>query len=165
MIAALSRAWVWLGFGMPPKPTRDHSRYNHSPKLVASLEADHAELLRLHHEVERLATQGHYAALPTALAAFRSKFDLHILDENLNFYGYVEERAAGRPEDQDLVRGFRSEMNAIARAVVNFIKKYRSLGVQPATVQEFLLELRQIGLLLLKRIEREEKELYPLYRS
>ena len=161
---ALARAWHWLGFGTPPRRTRDHSRYHHSPGLVASLERDHGELLKLHHEIERLAAEAHYAALPAALAAFRSKFDLHVLNENLNFYGYVEEKVSGRPDDQELVRGFRTEMNAIARAVVNFIKKYRGLGVHAATVQDFLVELRQIGLLLIKRIEREEKELYALYK-
>ena len=62
------------------------------------------------------------------------------------------------------MRGFRSEMNAIARAVANFIKTYRRLGVDQATLADFLVELRQVGLLLLKRIEREEKELYTLYR-
>lgn len=160
----LARAWNWLGFGSLPRPTRDHSRYHHSPKLIASLEGEHGELLKLHQEIERLAVEGHYAALPAALAAFRSKFDLHVLSENLNFYGYVEAKSAGRPEDQDLVRRFRSEMNAIARAVVNFIKKYRSAGVHAATAPDFLVELRQIGLLLIKRIEREEKELYALYR-
>ncbi|MGH8482437.1 MAG: hemerythrin domain-containing protein [Nevskiaceae bacterium] len=161
---ALVRAWNWLGFGTPPPPTRDHSRYNHSPGLLGRLQKDHGELLKLHGELERLAAGAHYAALPAALAAFRSKFDLHVLSENLNLYGYLEEKIAGRPEDQDLVRGFRSEMNAIARAVTNFIKKYRSLGVDAATAPDFLVELRQVGLLLIKRIEREEKDLYALYR-
>jgi hypothetical protein len=55
-------------------------------------------------------------------------------------------------------------MNSIARAVVNFVKKYRSEGVSGQTVADFLVELRQVGALLLKRIEREEKELYALYR-
>jgi hypothetical protein len=160
----LARAWQWLGLGTPPMPSRDHSRFNYSPALVASLESEHAELLKLHGEVERLAAAGRYAELPAALAAFKSRFDLHTLNENLNFYGYVEEKTAGRPEDQDLVRGFRSEMNAIARAVINFVKKHRGAGVDAATVQDFLVELRQIGLLLIKRIEREEKDLYALYR-
>ena len=161
---ALLRAWHWLGFGSPP-PSRDRSRYHHSSRLIPSLEGDHAELLRLHAEIERLATAGLFAALPTALAAFRSKFDLHVLNENLHLYGYVEERIAGRPDDRDLVHGFRTEMNAIARAVVNFIKKYRSLGVHAGNAPDFLVELRQIGLLLIKRFEREEKELYGLYKS
>lgn len=161
---ALARAWHWLGFGTPPAPTRDHSRFHYSPGLVPSLENDHAELLRLHGEVERLASQRRYAELPAALAAFKSRFDLHTLNENLNLYGYVEGKVAGRAEDQELVRGFRSEMNTIARAVVNFIKKHRSTGVDDASVDDFLVELRQVGLLLIKRVEREEKDLYTLYR-
>ena len=161
---ALARAWHWLGFGGTPKVSRDHSRFNFSPGLVPGLKGEHGELIKLHAELARLATDGRYTAIPASLAAFRSKFDLHILHENLHLYGYVEEKATGRPEDQDMIRGFRSEMNAIARAVVNFVKKYRSEGVDARTAPEFLVEARQIGALLLKRIEREEKELYVLYR-
>jgi hypothetical protein len=161
---ALARAWHWLGFGGTPKASRDHSRFNFSPGLVARLKGDHGELIKHHAELERLAADGRYTALPAALAAFKSKFDMHVLNENLHFYGYVEEKAAGRPDDADMVRGFRSEMNSIARAVVNFVKKYRSEGVSGQTVADFLVELRQVGALLLKRIEREEKELYALYR-
>ena len=161
---ALARAWHWLGFGGSPKASRDHSRFNFSPSLVPSLKGDHGELVKQHGELTRLASEGRYTAIPAALAAFKSKFDLHILNENLHFYCYVEEKTTGRPDDADMIRGFRSEMNAIARAVVNFVKKYRSEGVGPQTAADFLVELRQIGALLLKRIEREEKELYVLYR-
>jgi hypothetical protein len=161
---ALARAWHWLGFGGSPKALRDHSRFNFSPSLVPSLKGDHSELVKQHGELARLASEGRYTAIPAALAAFKSKFDLHILNENLHFYCYVEEKTTGRPDDADMIRGFRSEMNSIARAVVNFVKKYRSEGVGPQTAAEFLVELRQIGALLLKRIEREEKELYVLYR-
>lgn len=161
---ALARAWHWLGFGASAPRSRDHSRHHYSPRLIASLQRDHDELLRQHAEIERLATERRFAELPSALAGFRSSFDLHVLDENLKLYGYLEARAAGRADDTELVRGFRSEMNSIARAVANFIKTYRSLGVDAATLPDFLVELRQVGLLLLKRIEREEKELYALYR-
>ena len=160
---ALLRAWNWLGFGASPAPGRDRRRH-HSATLVPTLEDEHSTLLAQHNEIERLALAGQFAALPAALAAFRSKFDLHVLYENLHFYGYVEQKSAGRPEDQELVRGFRSEMNALAGALANFTRKYRRLGVQADTAQEFLVELRQLGLLLIKRIEREEKELYGLYR-
>ena len=164
MKQALARAWHWLGFGGVPAPGRDHSRFNFSPGLLASLEGEHGELLRLHAEIERLAADGRYTAIPAALAAFKSKFDLHILNENLHFYGYVEEKAVEEPENRDLIRGFRSEMNAIARGVVNFIRKYRSIGVHAASAREFLVELRQVGILLIKRMEREERDLYALYR-
>ena len=163
-MAALARAWHWLGFGGTAKASRDHSRFNFSPSLVAGLKGEHSELLRQHAELARLAAAGSYTGIPAALAAFRSKFDLHVLSENLHFYGFVEEKARGRPDDAEMIRGFRSEMNAIARAVVNFVKKYRSDGVSAQTAPDFLVEVRQIGALLLKRIEREEKELYVLYR-
>ena len=123
MKQALARAWHWLGFGGIPAPGRDHSRFNFSPGLLASLEGEHGELLRLHAEIERLAADGRYTAIPAALATFKSKFDLHILHENLNFYGYVEEKAVTDGDSRDLIRRFRGEMNAIARGVVNFVRK------------------------------------------
>ncbi len=164
MKQALARAWHWLGFGLIPEPSRDHARYNYSPGLLPRLESEHGELLRLHGELERMAADGRFTAIPAALAAFKSKFDLHILNENLHFYGYVEEKSVKEPEDRDLIRSFRGEMNAISRGVVNFIKKYRSIGVHAVSAREFLVELRQVGILLIKRMEREERDLYGLYR-
>lgn len=164
-MAALARVREWFGFGEdePPKSAQEHSRFNYSAHLIPGLKVDHAELLKLYAELERMAIEGRYASIPASLGTFKSKLDVHLLNENLHFYCYVEERALAEP-DRELIRGFRAEMNGIARNVLNFVKVYRQAGVHPANGQTFLGELRQIGGLLVKRIEREEKELYALYR-
>ena len=111
-----------------------------------------------------MAVEGRYANIAAALSAFKAKFDLHILEENLHFYCYIEEKLSARAESQALIKTFRSEMNAIARGVVNFIKKYRMAGVRLSNGKEFLTELRQFGALLVQRIGREENDLYTLYQ-
>ena len=165
-VAALARVREWFGFGEDerPKSVQEYSRLNYSPDLVRGLKGDHAELLKLYAELERMAIEGRYAAIPATLGHFKSKLDMHLLNENLHFYCYVEERAGGE-QDRELIRGFRAEMNTIARAVLHFVKTYRQAGVHPANGQTFTAELRQVGAQLLQRIEREEQDLYALYRA
>lgn len=164
-MAAMARVREWFGFGEDerPKSVQEYSRFNYSPDLVRGLKGDHGELLKLYAEIERMAVEGRYAAIPSALGQFKSKLDVHLLNENLHFYCYVEEKA-GDERDRELIRGFRSEMNAIARAVLHFVKAYRQAGVHPANGQTFIAELRQVGAQLAQRIEREEQDLYALYR-
>jgi hypothetical protein len=163
---ALARVWSWFGFGgkETPRSAQEHSRINYSPELIPALKGDHGELLSLYRDIEKMAVHGGYAGIPAALGSFKSKLDVHLLNENLHFYCYIEEKAQD-PQDKELIKGFRSEMNALARGVVNFIKTHRQAGVHPANAQSFLTELRQVGALLVRRIEREEKQLYTLYRA
>lgn len=164
-MAALARVREWFGFGEhePPKSAQEHSRLHYSAHLIPGLKGDHAELLKLYAELERMAIEGRYASIPASLGTFKSKLDVHLLNENLHFYCYVEERARDQHQ-RELIKRFRSEMNAIARGALNFIKTYRQAGVHPANSQTFLSELRQVGALLVKRIEAEENQLYALYQ-
>jgi len=141
----------------------DQARFGYSPELVGSLKGDHADLLRRHAELGQLAQSGQYGSIPMVLSGFKNKFDVHILHENLQFYCHVEERLARRPKDLARVKEFRIEMNAIGRAVVTFVKKYRAEGVRQSNSDAFVADLRAVGQLLAQRVQREEQELYPLY--
>lgn len=168
-MGAMSWAQDWLGLGdndeakAPAPAALDNARFGYSPELIGNLKDDHADLLRRHGELEQLAVKGQYGAIPMALSGFKNKFDLHILHENLQFYCHVEERLARRGAELAVVREFRTEMNGLARGVVNFVKKYRAEGVRQQNRDAFLVELRSVGGMLGHRVEREEKNLYPLY--
>jgi hypothetical protein len=171
-MGVLSWAQHWLGAGgahddgaaPSAKVVQDPSRFRFSPHLIASLEADHVELLRQYAAIEKMALSGRLATIPPALSAFKARFDVHVLNENLHFYCYVEQKARGQPDSLALIQGFRNDMNALARGVVNFVKKYRTVGVRPINSAEFLEELRAVGQLLVQRVEHEEHELYTLYQ-
>jgi hypothetical protein len=159
-------AWVrnWLGFD-EPAPVPDEHRIRYSPELIGHLKHDHAGLLKLYGQIEALATTGRFAEVPQALKLFKSKFELHVLTENVKFYCYVEENLARRPASLRTIREFRREMNAIARTVVNFARNHQQGGVSNANLGSFLVELREVGALLGRRVQREEQELYTLYTA
>jgi regulator of sigma D len=170
-VGAMSWAQNWLGFAdgetastPSGRVALDKARFGYSAELIDGLKDDHADLVRRYGEIEQLALKGTYGAIPMALAGFKNKLDVHLLHENLQFYCYLEQRLARRADSLALIKEFRGEMNAIARAVVNFVKKYRAEGVSAANSQAFLAELREMGALLAQRVEREEKDLYTLYR-
>lgn len=157
--------WSSLGLGgkTPVKAVQDHSRFNYSPELIAGLKDDHAVLLRQYAALERMAIDARYTEIPAAIAEFKEKFDVHVLHENLHFYCYIQDKARTLQE-RELIKSFRGEMNSIGRAVVAFAKRYLASGVTSLNSQAFLTELREVGLLLVRRIEREEKDLYTLYQ-
>ena len=164
-------AMGWFGMGRKAEggapsdeAVRDKSRFRHSPELIGALKADHGQLLRQFADIERMAAAGQYAGLPLALGAFKARFDVHVLNENLHFYCYLEHKLRDNRDGLRLMQEFRTGMNEIARGVVNFVKKYRVAGVRQANAAEFLHELRAVGTLLMQRVEREEQDLYTLYR-
>lgn len=164
-MGSLASAFEWLGLGKSTLRTvQDQSRFNYSPDLIGDLKGDHAELLKMYTDIERMAVEGRYAQIAAALGGFKARFDLHIFHENLHFYCYIEEKLAGSADRQAQIKSFRGDMNLIARSVVNFIRNYRMTGVRPSNGDEFLIALREIGALLAQRIEREEQDLYPLYQ-
>jgi hypothetical protein len=87
----------------------------------------------------------------------------HLIAENVRFYNYVENSMQGDVESTALVRSFRREMNAIARGVVDFVKKYQVASFDETMRQEFMADYQTVYGLLAQRIEREESSLYPLY--
>ncbi|HSW14235.1 MAG TPA: hemerythrin domain-containing protein [Solimonas sp.] len=139
---------------------REHS-ISYSPQLIGRLCADHQQLLGMYQSVLDMLTHKRYSQIAPALGAFKSKFDAHILNENLRFYCYVEQKLQG--PDLGTMKEFRSDMNGIARAVVNFVRKYQSAGVSAGNCRGFEEELRQIGAALVQRIQAEEQDLYTLY--
>lgn len=168
--------WISDWFG-PRKPAADeHSlahghlaalrreqSINYSPQLIGRLCGDHAALLAMYQSVVDMLQQQRYAQIPAALGSFKSKFDVHILNENLRFYCYLEQKLRAQPAELTTVKEFRREMNVIARGVVNFVRQYQTTGVSAANQQGFADDLRQIGALLVQRIQREEEDLYTLY--
>jgi hypothetical protein len=97
------------------------------------------------------------------LNAFKVHLEGHLIAENVRFYNYVENAMQGDSESTALVRSFRREMNAIARGVVDFVKKYQLSTFDQQVREEFMADYKTVYGLLAQRIEREESSLYPLY--
>jgi hypothetical protein len=146
-----------------PKQSGDPHWIHYSAELIDELTADHSELMKMYNEIEDMAISGRYTTIPAALETFKTRFESHIFNENLRFYCYLEDRLAGSADALKRIKEYRTELNAIARDVVTFLRKYRSWGVRFTNGKAFLDELRCVGALLVHRVDREEKDLYPLY--
>lgn len=150
--------------GVPPvEQRRAGFGIAYDAELVPALKRDHADLVKLYGSIGDQAKRGDFQQVPPLLMAFKVHLEGHLIAENVRFYNYVESSMHGDPESTALVRSFRREMNAIARGVVDFVKKYQISTFDQATRDEFLADYQTVGGLLAQRIEREESSLYPLY--
>jgi Hemerythrin HHE cation binding domain len=134
-------------------------------QLVPQLTHDHRELAHAYEQIGLLPERDRWDLLPAQLLTFKSQLEAHLLAENVRFYNYVEYTLRDDEENFSLIRDFRREMNTIARGVIEFVKKYQHPLVSAAERGAFLADYRQVGALLVQRIEREEGSLYPLYQN
>ena len=135
----------------------------YDPGLVDSLKHDHTELVAMYGQLGQDVKDGQFHRIPNALLAFKTRLEAHLLIENVRFYVYVEQSLSGDSENMALIRGFRREMNSIARGVVEFVRRYQNTRVGADNSLLFMREYEEVGQLLVMRIEREEHNLYPLY--
>lgn len=171
----LNRFRKWLGGGQGPKsqalpqgiPAPEQRReagISYDADLVPALKRDHVDLVGLYVAIGDEASRGDFQQVPQMLMSFKMHFEGHLIAENVRFYNYVENAVSHDPETTDLVRSFRKEMNAIAKGVVDFVKKYQLPDFDQKAREEFMAEYRVVGGLLTQRVEREEMSLYPLYQ-
>lgn len=135
----------------------------YDPGLVASLMADHRDLVAMYGQLGQDVREGNYHRIPNALLAFRTRLEAHVLLENVRFYAYVERSMAHDGARIAAARNIRREMDPLARGVAEFAARHQQVRVDGDNVGEFMREYDQIGRLLVERIQHEEGSLYPLY--
>ena len=133
--------------------------------LVNGLKRDHRELVDLYGRIGRLIESGHFGDIPGELLVFKTRLEAHLLTENVRFYTYLEQSLEGDADNVAIIHDFRREMNTIARAVIEFVKRYQTARFDEPQRKQFTDEYAKVGGLLAQRIEREESNLYPLYQA
>ncbi len=132
--------------------------------LVARLEEEHQELVEMFISIKTAAAEGHFHLLPEMLASLKLAFQAHIMLENVKFYVYVQHYFALDEDTLSFVSEVRKEMDGIARSVVKFVNTHTATVPTRETVSLFKVELDQIGVALLWRVQLEESRLYCLYQ-
>lgn len=152
------------GAGTPSLPPGHREWVDFDPRLIDSLLHDHAGLRQLFGQVGAAARTGSAHEIHALLLDFKSRFEAHILTENLRFYDAVEQTVADQPDVAMMVHAFRHEMEEIAHAVVHFVKKYRSRTFTADDRYEYAMDYAVVNRLLEHRLATEEDSLYRLYR-
>lgn len=136
----------------------------HHPELIQKFKKDHQVLLQLFMATKHAADAGDAVTAAERLQDFRSALQDHLLSENVRLYVYLEHALVHDAISHGLVHEFRREMDEIGKVVVGFIGQYQQLAQHPDMVKRFAEDLDGIGKVLVKRIQREEETLYPLYQ-
>ncbi|MCW8918543.1 MAG: hemerythrin domain-containing protein [Gammaproteobacteria bacterium] len=143
--------------------TAPGTQIHYSPDLIASLQSDHQNLLALYGEINNAFTEKRYADVSSMLTTFRGNLNAHLLTENVRLYIYLDHSLANDASSHDLIHGFRKEMDDIAKVALGFLRKYEAIGVDDDLAAHFATDFATIGKVLVERIQKEEKTLYPLY--
>ena len=133
------------------------------PSLIGGLKSDHQTLLNLYRQIKSAFDTRQYEAVSKKLDEFRSALQEHLLTENIRLYIYLPHMFKTDETNFELIRGFRKEMDDIAKTALNFLKKYEAIGVDPELAPSFAKDFDTIGQMLGTRIQKEESVLYPLY--
>lgn len=134
-----------------------------SEDLIPQLKKDHQDLLALYGQIKEHFEQGNYKEVTRLLDSLRQALQGHLLTENIRLYIYLDRSMAHDELNADLVRGFRREMDIIAKTAMAFLKKYEMIGVDAELAKHFAVDFENLGKVLVERINREENTLYLLY--
>jgi hemerythrin-like domain-containing protein len=143
--------------------TAPGTEIRYAPELVDSLKGDHQQLLSLYGEIQDAFGRQEYQAVSEQLEIFKSNLQSHLLTENVRLYIYLDRCLAHDASNSDLIRGFRREMDEIAKVAMKFLNKYSAIGVDEDLAAHFAGDFATIGRVLGERIQKEETVLYPLY--
>lgn len=143
--------------------TAPGTEIRYAPDLIGSLKGDHQQLLALYGKVQEAFEARNYPAVSEHLEAFKSDLQSHLLTENVRLYIYLDRCLAHDTTNSELIRGFRREMDDIAKVAMKFLNKYSAIGVDADLANHFAEDFTTIGKVLGERITKEESILYPLY--
>jgi len=147
-----------------PTATAHPPGIQYDPGLINTLLRDHAELGQLYQSIGKAGENRDHVELGRLLGRFKLRLEAHVIHENVRFYNYVEQSMKNDPASLDLMRGFRRNMNAIVREVLDFVSKYQSADTSPEVYRDFRADHARVLHALELRLDSEESSLYPLYK-
>jgi hypothetical protein len=133
--------------------------------LVSKLKHDHAQLVEVYTDIVRNVQQRNYDKLDGGLALFLALFNAHALTEYTKLYVFLDYSFRNDQGNHDVIMRFRREMNEIGKSVRQFAHFWRDNGINDSNLHLFKRQIQDIGEVLTKRIDVEEKQLYELYKT
>ncbi len=131
--------------------------------LIEQLLSDHKDILGLYGKIQTAYMQKECKQVAQMLNEFKSDIQAHLLTENVRLYAYLEQMLKDDELNAEIIYEFRKEMNGIAKEAMNFLKKYSNIAEDKTLASSFGDDFANIGKVLVDRVKREERLLYPLY--
>lgn len=105
----------------------------------------------------------YFQKVPHQLGSLKRKFYRHLMQEDLSFYSYIEQKFANQSEQIKVIQSYRKEISSVSNRFNIFIDKWQGQLLNAQNMQEFQAEYNAMGDLLTLHLNHEEKHLYPLY--
>ena len=120
----------------------------------------HDDILRVAGDItSQLKTNGDAAALRKLLSNLAGKVNFHLAMEDEALYPQLMK--AGTADVKARATKFKEEMGGLGKVFTDYNNKWQTSAIR-ADFDGFANETRKVFGALAKRIERENKELYPL---
>ncbi|HEX7340033.1 MAG TPA: hemerythrin domain-containing protein [Rhodanobacteraceae bacterium] len=153
---------IGVDFAATGAPYAPGTRIAYDAELITRFEGHHKSLLKLFDNLSRLADERAYDRLGPALKKFLNVLQQHVLEENLKLYVYLE-KCIDDGDHAQMMHEMKLEMGQIGRRVRAFVRHHIEFAVNADNIVKFRQELKEIGAVLVDRIQREEDGLYKLY--
>ncbi len=138
-----------------------NTKIAYKANLVPVLEKEHQVLVSLYMDAMTAAQNRKSNLAKTLLAKFKDAFVDHVLKENTSMYIYLR-HSAKHKSSHDAIKSVKGEMDQIGRQVKQFLD--HSIDEETVVDAKFVLDMQEIGEILMQRIEQEETFVYPHYR-
>ncbi len=131
--------------------------------LIGKFARDHKELAGHIEKVYRHFERGEEAKVVKTLKRMQKKALNHFMEEDLKLYWYLRKHYSEDPSALMTIRNFEEEIKPIQKEVILFFDRYTEQGAK--LDGRFKQGFDEIVKRLVKRIEAEEAQLYPLYKE
>ncbi len=135
-----------------------------SAQLIPSLQAEHRHVVELYRKIATSVQHSEYSRIPSQLGYLKREFHRHLMQEDLLFYSYIEQKFADQSEKMTVILNYRKEISSVSNRFNKFIDKWQSQLLNAQNMQQFQSEYNAMGDLLTRHLNHEEKHLYPLYQ-
>jgi hemerythrin-like domain-containing protein len=134
-------------------------------QLIEMFKNDHQELLKIYADILNSfnTNQKAHKNIVALLNDFKIALEIHLMVEDNKLYSFLKMKYGRDDTHMAFVEDIQGEMNNIAKEVMFFIRKYSNRESYDNNLNNFIRDLEAIGTVLIKRIDMEEKRLYPLY--
>ena len=133
------------------------------PELIQQLTKEHSQLISSFADVIKLSENQRFDKAIEGLTAFRSALTEHLIKENSQLYLELNTEYRNDPIEFQLISGLRKDMTEFAKTFLVFIQTWRVQGINPGSLKRFLLQAKALNDVLIKRLQEEERDLFPLY--
>lgn len=135
-----------------------------SAQLISTLQAEHRQIVKLYREIAISVQSSDFQRIPHQLRYLKREFYRHLMQEDLSFYSYIEQKLADQSEQIKVIQNYRKEISSVSNRFNKFMDKWQGQLLNPQNMQQFQTEYNSMGDLLTLHLNHEEKNLYPLYQ-